>query len=549
MSHPKDTKDVEVPPCHENTPLLGAKDLFCLLNCTGLDVLAESFGHRLLTILFCSQHLMKGSTKSFTGSCQDYLFASYNVPASKSNIYSGVITMPGALKPMIGLLSDALPIFGYKKSPYMLLSVLAGIYGMAVIGLEPKITLSMDHLVVCLFLMELQFSTCDLLTEANYANRLQEQPHHGPALVSFVWGGIKAGSLVAIALSGSVMSVLGFKAMYLMAIVPSMAIIGPLLFNYMEEQTTSHEEHSNARAKLFEQREACLLCLLMLAGAGLLLVMGMTHQSVGINAAAALTVFVDMLTSFSLALRPAIAKINAFLFILQSAALSIKGTAFYFYTDTPEMYPEGPHFSVQFYTSVVGCASTVFSLVGVWAYSRYAYTWSYRRIFLSANLLQSLLSFIDLVFFARLNTRVGLPDHVFILGSTACESLVTSFCWMPSVVVLSQLCPKGMEAIMFALLAGAMNLAQIIASSFGAVLLHWLGCEPSGRIGESRHFDNLWLASAISMILSMLPLLLVPVLLPEAQQTELLLQDDVRNATSGSLWRRWRDTSPAAPGD
>merc|ERR1719258_752512 len=62
---------------------------------------------------------------------------------------------------------------------------------------------------------------------------------------------------------------------------------------------------------------------------------------------------------------------------------------------------------------------------------------------------------------------------------------------MPSTVIMSQLCPRGMEATMFALLAGCHNLGATISSNFGAVLLEWLAINPSGAKDESVQFQNL----------------------------------------------------------
>merc|ERR1719356_2189817 len=103
---------------------------------------------------------------------------------------------------------------------------------------------------------------------------------------------------------------------------------------------------------------------------------------------------------------------------------------------------------------------------------------------------------------------------------------------MPGVVMTSQLCPKGMEATMYALLAGCHNLGNTISSSLGAMVLVWLGCSPSGAPGESKQFENLWLASVISMILPTATLLLIPWLIPNAKQTDKLLTEGDRRATT-----------------
>merc|ERR1719456_1663493 len=100
--------------------------------------------------------------------------------------------------------------------------------------------------------------------------------------------------------------------------------------------------------------------------------------------------------------------------------------------------------------------------------------------------------------FSRFNLAIGIPDHYMVIGATVSESLIAQWQWMPSVVILSYLCPKGLEATMYALLAGCANFGQIVAGDLGALMLQWLQCDPRGALGESPAFDNLWIAALIS---------------------------------------------------
>jgi hypothetical protein len=300
----------------------------------------------------------------------------------------------------------------------------------------------------------------------------------------------------------------------------------------MEEVPQKPEETRLSRQNLLEQKEACMLCILMFLGTLTLTYLGIAFDSVEVNAVAALTLAVIMLVAFSLVLRPVVAKVNAFFLIQTSLGFSIGGAAFYFYTDTPEQYPEGPHFSMEFFSSVLGTVGSLCSLVGIYSYQKYMRNWTYQRLLMMTNIVLSLLSITDVVMFTRLNIRLGLPDHAFVLGSSVLTTVVGQWMWMPGVVILSQLCPKGMEATMYALLAGCHNLGNTIASNCGALVLQWVGCEPSGQPGESHQFDKLWVASALSTVLPMFTLVLLPWLIPDARQTDKLLDEDERKANA-----------------
>lgn len=511
----------------------------------GIDVLVENFGFKLLLILFVSQHIMKGFVSAFTSPCVSYLFRSYSVSASQRQVLGSVASLPWAMKPVIGLVSDAVPIFGYNKAPYMCITTVLSAVALCTIGFLPQSQLSVYHMTFCLFLFSFQIATCDLLTEAKYSEKMQEQPEHGPALISYVWGGLTAGGLVATALVGPTMTYFGYKLPYAMAAVPSILILVPLCMNYLEEKPMSTEEQSQRRAELAKQPETMFLCILMFVGTLFLTVLGFCDQSPKHNAIASIVVASVMLVAFSVVLKPVIAKVNAF-FLLQTAlGVSIGGASFYFYTDTAEMYREGPHFSLQFYTSVLGVVGSIFSLLGIWLYQRYATGWKYRGLLLTVNIVVSVLSLLDLMLFTRMNKKLGIPDEHFVLGFSVLGSVIMQWQWMPGVVLTSQLCPKGMEATMFALLAGCHNLGGTVASNCGAFVLQYLGCEPSGALGESKQFDYFWKAAAISILLPSLTLVLIPALIPDARQTDKLMQENDGSATSGSLWQQWRGTPQA----
>lgn len=276
-----------------------------------------------------------------------------------------------------------------------------------------------------------------------------------------------------------------------------------------------------------------LLCTLVLA------FLGIRYSDITLNACAALVCGVVITIALSILLRPEIAKVSVWGLVQTSVGFSISGGSFYFYTDSKDAFADGPHFSKFFFTTVLGLFGTIFSLLGIYSYQKCASSWTYQRLYLVSHIAISVLSLTDLVFFLRLNKRFGIPDEFFVLGSSVFTSILSSWQWMPSVLLMSQLCPKGMEATMYALLAGCHNLGSTIASSSGAWLLQVLNCQPSGAHGEDEQFKHLWVASAISSVLPAAMLVLLPWFIPDKKQTEKLLPDGDISAIKGSLWRRW----------
>lgn len=525
----------------EKIPLLRSKKSV-QSNLPGLDFLAsleEHYGYKLLVMLFSTQHLIKGFAASFISPCTSYLLASYKVSGPHMQVFLGVMQLPWAMKPIIGLISDALPINGYNKSPYIILSSIVGVASLLLLGMSSYAKLSVTAAVICLFFVQLQFSTVDLLSEAKYAEKMQSVPEHGPALMSYVWFGLQLGGLVSVLLIGPTMQYCGIRLPYIIAAIPASTAMCAVASGFLEERQLTTETHADLRQRLYQQKEACVLCLIMLACTVLLMALGLFVQDIIVNAVASQVVALIVLISFSILLRPEIAKVTAFFLIQNSMSLSIGGASFYFYTDTAKEYPNGPHFSMWFYTSVLGIFGSVFSLLGIYSYQKYATGWNYQSLLFVSNLLLTVLSFSDVILFSRLNLKLGIPDHAFVLGGSALATVVQQWQWMPGVIMISQLCPKGMEAIMYSLLAGCFNLGSTISSNSGALFLQVLDIKPTGTPADADAFKYLWVGSAISTVLPTVSLFLIPWLVPNCTQTEKILTENEGDATAGSLWRRW----------
>lgn len=126
-----------------------------------------------------------------------------------------------------------------------------------------------------------------------------------------------------------------------MTLVPASVVIVPVLRGYMQERQLSWQEVRAARAAILRQKEACILCVLMLMATIVLSFFGTMLRDVKANAIASMVIAVLMLLAFSILLRPEIAKVNTFFVLQTSVNFSVGGAAFYFYTDTKEQYPEG----------------------------------------------------------------------------------------------------------------------------------------------------------------------------------------------------------------
>merc|ERR1719393_712232 len=115
----------------------------------------------------------------------------------------------------------------------MLITTLLSAAACLHIGLDNSMTLRV--VVICLFVVSLQISTCDLLSEAKYAEKVKENPKHGPGLLTYVWFGMQVGGLVAVVASGFLIQDFGPRSCFLICALPCACVAFPVCLGYLQE--------------------------------------------------------------------------------------------------------------------------------------------------------------------------------------------------------------------------------------------------------------------------------------------------------------------------
>mmetsp|Transcript_29875 Transcript_29875/g.76735 ORF Transcript_29875/g.76735 Transcript_29875/m.76735 type:complete len:564 (+) Transcript_29875:115-1806(+) len=516
-----------------------------------VQLLAHHFedygGYRLLTLLVVAQWIVKGLVYGYVAASMEWVFRDLGVPGPQLQIYKSVAMMPWSMKPIFGIASDCYPIFGYKRGPYIAIASAVGVSGHYMLGFQP---LDLTGVVICLLFCEVQIAMVDLLTEARYAEAMRGKPDRGPDLVSFVWGGIMLGNLLALLTVSYIIENYGARTVFVVALVPASLIFIPTILNYIGDKPVPPEEAAQRRAFLWnEQPELLTLVAIMTVGTIFMIVVGLTSGNVWINLAVALTVGFLVIFAIAMLTRPEIGATNSFFCIQAMMAISIEGATFYFFTDTREQYPEGPHFSIWFYTSVTGIVASIFGLIGMALYTQYGKNLRYRPLIVITNLIWCVLNLVCILVYTRDNVRLGIPDELFIMSSTVLHAVVHQWMYLPGIVLLSQQCPKGLEALMYALIASSHNLGHSVSNYIGAALLVYLGVTPDGSRNESAKFKNLWIAALVQALLPAVTLILAQWLVPNALQTERLITKHVTSATAGSPYQQCTGQVPIDEGD
>jgi len=372
-----------------------------------------------------------------------YLKDSLGLSPSQVAALMGVAMSPWILKPLYGLLSDTVPVAGYRRRPYLLLSGLLGCgawLGMALWA--PTAGLATLWMV----LGSLAVAVGDVIVDSLVVERVHGSDWAGTGtLQSLTWGATALGSLLTAYLGGA-----------LLAHYPPQVVFGLTAF-----------------LPLF-----IALAAWVIADQPVVLSQGWDplQQQVG---------------QVWRALRqPSILLPVLFVFVWQ-ATPSADAALFYFVTNDLGF---GPEFLGQ-----VRLVTSIASLLGVGIFQVYLRRLPLRPLFGWMTVISAGLGLTSLILVYHLNRDWGIDDHWFSLGDSLVLTVAGQIAFMPVLVLAARLCPPGIEATLFALLMSAFNLAGFLSQELGSLLMHGLGVTETD-------FSRLGLLLILTNLSTLLPL-------------------------------------------
>lgn len=393
---------------------------------------------------------------------------------SESQIYGGITSIPWIVKPLWGLLTDVLPIWGYRRRPYFILAGLLGVVSMLVISLHSKLLLALA--VMSLTASSAGVAIADVTIDACVAQNSINAPSLAPDMQSLCAFCSSIGALVGFFLSGIFLHWIGPMGVFGLLTIPAGLIlsVGILLHesDYMPDFAYKQvsQKFIDATRAMWTTLKCCDVW------------------------------------------RPC-------LYMYMSLALSfnIHEGLFYWYTDAKG----GPSFSQETVGFIFSIGSFG-SLLGAILYQNALKDHPFRDLLLWTQLLHGLSGMLDLILVLRLNLKFGIPDYFFIVIDQSMSQMIGRLKWMPLLVLSTKLCPSGIEGTFFALLMSIDNTGVLSSSWGGGFLLHVLNVTRT-------KFDNLWLAILIRNILRVSPLCLL-FLIPKGDPNSFVLPPEILNA-------------------
>eukprot|EP00669_Euglena_mutabilis_P008041 TRINITY_DN3194_c0_g1_i3.p1 TRINITY_DN3194_c0_g1~~TRINITY_DN3194_c0_g1_i3.p1 ORF type:complete len:619 (+),score=242.09 TRINITY_DN3194_c0_g1_i3:29-1858(+) len=518
-----------------------------------MRLLCDNFDWRFIFMVVCGQHLLKGMLAGGGSEgllvVEGMIYMRLHVGASLKTVYQAIGGSAWGLKPLYALISDVFSIGGYRRTPWIIFTALLASVAYFFLVVESA-HLTGAMVCMCFFLAKLQLSWTDLMIEATYTEKMEDCPKYSADIVSFAWSGIGLFGMVGIFIAGPGVDLLGPVKLLGLAIPFSMFIIIPAMSGFLTEKRLPKKDRGLRIEHLKKEWHYFLCTFILILGVLATIAAGVVFTDAPSQAAVALLVCTVTTTSAIVLLPPVVWKPLVYMFLTSALSLATGGFVDNFYLDAATKedslrtgFPvceTCPHFHATFYYTVMGVCDSLFMMVGSYIFSTYMSHWSYRRALCISTILSSCTSFLDIMQYQRWNLLVGIPDWAFMLGKNSIQNTVAMINFMPSTILVSKVCPEGMEASVYALLAGFSNFGGIVSGYMGAYVLTLLGMGAIGE-GEVDDFSQAWKACVIGAVSSMVALLLMPLLIPNKAMTDDLLKpeeacpsEEVRLVTNGS---------------
>lgn len=395
------------------------------------------------------------------------------------------VTFIWAAKPLFGLLSDNLPLWGYKKRYYVVIcSCLAGWSSIMLAASEPTFSNFWYF-----FFIVLGIAFTDLLFEAKYSElmNMSQTNISGANIISFAWGLGAFGSAIGSLWGSQMASNHQIRHAFVLIAIPPILLALRVFNQGMQEAK---------RVPKSSLKMPLVIIALWLIGSTLVSALAVTKLS-STHAVIVQLFCAGLLIHASLRWIPKLegtettmAQCNVFLFLAEITAIRLTGATDYFFTaDCPSGAGVGgldptPQFTYDFYLGWMPIVASIAGLMGVYIFTVYLQHLPLRYVFQLIAIFRILISGLEVWQASRRNLGHIDDKLLFFISEGMISPVVSMTYLLPLVAITSRMMPKGNEALTYGILAGYQNFGQSIANSIGLMLIE------KSDVGTNCDFTN-----------------------------------------------------------
>ncbi|MCC5626268.1 MFS transporter, partial [Nostoc sp. CHAB 5715] len=162
----------------------------------------------------------------------------------------GIVFLPWMIKPMFGFISDGLPIFGYRRRPYLILS---GILGTASWASLATIVHTSWAATLAIALGSLSVAMSDVIVDSLVVERVRgESQAKAGSLQSLCWGASAIGGLITAYFSGLLLQYFTTRTVFgITALFP--LIVSGVAWLIAESPVSKDAQDSNQTNSFYNQ--------------------------------------------------------------------------------------------------------------------------------------------------------------------------------------------------------------------------------------------------------------------------------------------------------
>jgi len=405
---------------------------------------------------------IKGFNTSFASMASSYFQKDHlHWSPAAATMFPVIMMMAWNVKPLLGFVSDALPIAGYHRVSYIVISMMV----LCLLWLVLTMGVNETYAYVAIqTLINTSICMAFVCGQAIVAERSQGQEVQAAnKLQTWIWGSSMVGGLLGGTIGGQLEANVGHTTVFALSAVAPIVGLPFMWAPSLERKRTS----SQTRSTMEMVRELCK-------------VFSKWHMM-----APALFIFLYCLTP------------------------GMGSASFFYYSNHLKISKE--------WLAILGTVDSIAGLVGMALYYALFTGYGPRFMMFWGNLAVTLIVSSQIILYSGYNRVIGIPDVAFLFLDDIIIVTTGQVLMVPLLSMMAMLCPKGMEGTVFCLYTALNNLGGNLSSILSAGLVSAFGI-------TAHNFDNMVPLRLVTLALKLLPCLLVG-LLPTDEEIATLLAD------------------------
>jgi folate/biopterin transporter len=376
---------------------------------------------------------------------------------------NSIIHIPWAIKPLLGLLTDFVPIFGYRRKIYIILCGIVNLFSWFYMTYYAN-TVFQATAMMLLVNFSLSYSTVlgeAVVVELSKAEST-DKDSKAKDYVSLFFLSRTLGEILSSYFKGLFVDIMPLRQIFFIAMfVPIMLIFAGFI---LVEEPVNKRRHA-----LADEEEVNPLAV--------------ESQQAPKRGAT----FKDFINFFF----QGYVLIPLMFIIVFKATPNYHDSFFYFITNDLKL-------SATELGKIAFC-STIAILIAILIYKQYLKQCNFKFMILLGTFVSFFISLMSLLLVLRINIHYGISDFWILLLSSSFLSLIGELVLLPMLSLACVLCPKNLEGTIYSVFMSTLNLGGILSNMNGAILTKALSI-------TSKDYTNLHWLIIISKVSSLLPL-------------------------------------------